>query len=431
MDPSPRITYICLNVVNILLHGLGFCFLLLLYKKGQRSSQRIYLLNLSLVELLQNLLRLLVHSIVLQRMLQSHNTIGKVGQCILNVTNSGMYYLCFMSVLLLTGDRLLCVGFKYAKAWSIEKCINILKCTWTFNVMISVAMVLFTYFYLDNIELSRRFDYILTVYIPTTLFITFLVFAVVTYSIMFSQFFTSSRVTQRNRTASQSSIMYTFSQSKFFMSLIIITAFLVLMVIPGLIATIKILHGKPLERWYQIYLNISVTLNDTADGLIYVFFQPDVKRLLITKIGELCRNKRNSYMINQRTTFEISGSTHTCNAMLGDALTSQGIEDVNSMCIINLNYPLSDLPPNNRIEHYTSIKGSIKNDLQCSEPPDVYKYNGGIFYDSSPDDRLVISSMSLRLPPFPHLSTFQDLSLSTHSDTDEENITPIITATCF
>ena len=256
MDITPRITYICLNCINIVLHGIGFCLLLALYKRGEKSSQRLYLLNLSLAELLQNFLRLLIHSIVLQRISHSFRTIGRIGHCILYVTNTGIYYLCFSAVFLLTGDRLLCVGMRYPKVWNLQKILNIIKCTWVFNLLVSLGIFLYTYFLREDNELARKVDVILTIYVPTTLFITFLVFAIFTYTVMFYKFLSSSRVTQRNRISSHS-ILYTFRQSKFFVSIIIISTFLFLMVIPGLIATFTLITGNSPSMLFDIYLNIS------------------------------------------------------------------------------------------------------------------------------------------------------------------------------
>lgn len=292
-----RIAYICLNSLNILIHGLGFFLLLVLYKKGHKTSQRLYLLNLSFSELLQNFFRLLIHSIILHRLLHSLRGIGKIGHCIVYVTNTGVYYQCFFSVCLLTGDRLLSMRTGYGKDWSLRRRINIIRLSWALNIMASVGIFFYMYFFRIENNTAYSIDNIITIYIPTSLFIAFLVFAVFTYTIMFYKFFASNQIIHQKST----SVLETFRQSKFFISVIIVSTFLFLMVIPGLVATVMIIGGNPPHPMFVIYLNISVTLNDTTDGLIYVFLQPDVKRLFKEKLSSVF-TRNNTYVVNQRST---------------------------------------------------------------------------------------------------------------------------------
>ena len=196
---------------------------------------------------------------------------------------------------------------------------------------------------------------------------------------------------------------------------------------------------------YEIYLNISVTLNDTADVLIYVFFQPDVKRLLVANVSCICRRyTKDQYVVNSRTTFEISGTprnshvvAHTMSATMG-GLTASLIpphhqnttsNDFGSIKIMKLNIPSTHEDPEKYIptlqrqrndfhkttfqrtdSHRTTLQKAESRQYSSELSPlgcaDCSSSDGESFSEEPFDRVMVLSSMSLRLPPYPLLSTF-------------------------
>ena len=282
--------YMTLNVFNIILHGSGFYLLLCLYNRGKRSPQRVFIMNLSLVELLQNICRLSVHitSTLIPSENSSKNSAGSVALWyMILITNSGIYYLCFASMFLLTCDRLLCIwlSVRYPTYWNLKKTFTTIGSTWVFCALIAVTIVLYAYCVVQPWD--SVYNNLLSRYITTALFTIFLVFAIFSYSVMFLKFLSSSRNTSTRNKRSKHTILYTFRHSKFFISVMLVSTFLVLMVIPNLINTVLKISGNvdtTIANSLDLCINVCVALSDTADGLIYVFLQAPVKRLLFRKL---------------------------------------------------------------------------------------------------------------------------------------------------
>ena len=286
-DLTEQITYISLRSINIALHGFGLYLLVTLYKQGEKSSQRLYLLNLSFAELLQNFFSLVIHSLRLTYKLHPSRVLGRTITFLIYVINTGVGYQYFASMFLLLGDRLLCtlLGLRYPIYWNFRKTITTITCTWVCNVLVSVAASLHVYVSKKQV-IYGEVNKIMSFYVPTTLFATFLIFSIFSYSVMFYKFLSSRRRTSGGGTA-QPSALYIFTHSKFFICIILVSTFLILMVIPTSIGTLSLIIDNPLSRSFDKYLHISVILSDTADVFIYVFLQPSVRKLLLKHLSSV------------------------------------------------------------------------------------------------------------------------------------------------
>ena len=344
------------SVLNVLLHGTGFYLLFYLYKRGKGTPQRIFVMNLSLCELIQNICRMtlyvfiianrssnrslgpgcmnstannitntifnnttstifnittnnnifnktidqfsgfaendsllgstLVTLIVNNREDASENTTSSIEvimEYMMLITNSGVYYLCYTSMVLLTSDRLLCIWLHigYRKFWTLRKTFASIASAWGLCSVVVIGLV--TYAYVNNVfgrpATEQIFKKAVYHYTLTLLLTLFLIFAIGSYSLMFSKFLSSSRTTSSRR-RSQNTIFYTFRHSRFFISVLLVVSYLLLMVIPNLVATTLSMAGITIPQAIYDCINVCSILSDTADGFIYVFLQTSVKRLL-------------------------------------------------------------------------------------------------------------------------------------------------------
>lgn len=128
-------------------------------------------------------------------------------------------------------------------------------------------------------------------YIPLFLVVIFFVFAIFAYGLMFYKFISSRRKTRRPQ-PNENTIRHAFRHSKFFVSIMLITSFLILMVIP--FSAITLLMKKKLVTEYKKHMDFSVLLSDTMDGLIYVFLIPSVRKLFWKKLSSVYREKEST-----------------------------------------------------------------------------------------------------------------------------------------
>lgn len=283
-----KIVSIFLALTNIILHGIGLCLLFTLYKRrGEKSYQRCYLLNLSLAELVQNIFRLTIHLLLLYDADHRNRSLCQLICYFRYVTNTAVYYQCFASMFLLTGDRLLCIllGMRYTIIWNFKKTIYVIAMTWFFNGIISIGMCVHMTVTMRTCKQLHAcaFNKVVYLYVPTSLFVIFLAFTIFTYSVLFYKYVVSRRQFSMNSNENhRRTIKSAITNSKFFVSIMLISTFLLFMVIPASVATFYyIVAGTMPSMSYIYYLNISVLLSDTADGLIYVFLLPSVRKFLL------------------------------------------------------------------------------------------------------------------------------------------------------
>ena len=280
--------------------------------------QHLFLLNLSLSEFVQNIIRLIFYSFVMYiavnlcmtpsiillsqnqnistptasasgvapspSLLHASITVAYFGEFVLN---TGMIYQCFMAMILLTADRLMCIllGIRYPMYWSSKKTLVTIMCTWLISLTTIIAVCLYANTLHDHKSIGKLQRVIQILW--ATFALSFLTFAIFSYAVMFQKFLLSRRSLTTSDTEPLSA-WKTFRKSKFFVCVMLVSSFLVLWVLPTVINTIGSLPTALPERNSPIlqYVLISVILSDTADGIIYVFLTPDVRNLLKKMFGK-------------------------------------------------------------------------------------------------------------------------------------------------
>lgn len=305
---AEQIISICWCLFNCLLHGSGIVLLFALYKKNNTSSQKLFLLNLSLTEFLQNACRLPVYVLkfYFKKLRLNPNTskhvLKVIGNAIIQgqfVLNTGVIYQCLMAMMLLTGDRLMCIllHVRYPVFWSYRKTIVAVALSWGLSFWCTAIVCGYAQHCIDETQRMAlaKLDNIVQVHILAALSLLFLIFSMFSYFIMFRKFLISRR--DMNTTEAPESeplsAWKAFCTSKFFVCILLMSSFLFLWVVPTLIVNLWVLttgslFNSSLPNLYH-YVNISYLLSDTADGVIYVFLKPEVRKLFKKKISCLRR----------------------------------------------------------------------------------------------------------------------------------------------
>ena len=293
MDDAIYVVLLILCGCNCLLHGLATLILLKLNKRHKNSSQWYCLINLTVSELLQNLFRFVLYPLKLYWNIHPKQSmlLGRFIVHIQLVLNTGMIYQCLLGMILITGDRFLCIflDLKYRIYWSYQRTRILVLSTWVFcfivTILLSVHMdsIIDKKLYEDAEQLDSIQHYILT--IISTLFVSFASFS---YGYIFYKYLQSQRNMLINN-AKSLSVWQMFRTSKFFISVLLVSSFFVFWVVPTLIVNIYGLmseENKSLTNYALTnYVNVSYIISDLVDGIIYVFLRPSVQKELMNQFS--------------------------------------------------------------------------------------------------------------------------------------------------
>ena len=306
-----------LSAINVCLHLLGCYLLQVVYNNGRKTVQQLYLINLSLNEAIKNIIFLLVWILYIA----SYSTISE--KTSYNIDESwvyiyiiyitGSFWSCVLAMFYLTCDRLLHVllNYRYPMFWTISKARKLLIVTCFVNCAFSLTFALIFYFTHSIIQRTMLINSLLT-YVPLVHSTTFLIFALVTYIVMFFKFAQSRRLTMpRNPDAPQETLFHIFVNSRFFISVMLISSYIILSVTPVVIRSFYTSTNFP--SYVIIYNNISVILSDTADAVIYIFMDKQVRKILWQKVSMLiCRRSHAFASIpNENVTPNANSNTQT------------------------------------------------------------------------------------------------------------------------
>ena len=269
-----------ISSINLCLHITGCYLLVCLYKGGRQSVQHVLLINLVLSEIMVNLLIVpfavtgfLSHSNNSTVLLEYHLALG-----LAHVT--GAYYLYYISMMYLTADRMLAtlLNIRYRDICTKRKVKKLLILTWIICILISISMIIVSE-HVGNLFITSigKFALILTFFD-----LSFTILAITTYCIMFYQFKTSRRLTSGN--GNRQTLCSIFLNSKFYISVLLISTFLVFTAIPGLIFTVFFINPGNISPEIDIYAITSINISFTVDAAIYIFMHDSVRKLLIKKL---------------------------------------------------------------------------------------------------------------------------------------------------
>lgn len=284
------------NILNIVfytftlcLHSVGLVLLYMVRSKIVETSfiQYVYIVNLSVVELLSSLLYVL-HTVLIVN--------GKPALLfyIHCLQNGGVFVWYTLVMIMLTFDRFLEVylNIRYYIFWSLKKTIVVL-------VMIAVIPLAFT-LYLFTIKDKRDLFRLLTFYCWPICECSFIVVALATYG-YFLKKIKSHRVTQQSLSLQQSNIetqatsdlsasvqrsASRFRQAArgFTLPTLLISTYLIFWVFPDMFYLVSILHEKTYPAAVQSVFTVMYMLAFASDAVIYIFGYKPVRNLLRKKL---------------------------------------------------------------------------------------------------------------------------------------------------
>ena len=277
-----NIILFCLNLLNVVIHTIGTYALVSLYGTSRHKPQRLYIINLSICEGILNFCQW-VRNMPEFVSISSHTklTVDVVNRYILIITFTGISFVYYLDMIILTLDRLAIVilGLNYTLYWCESKAKRLLAGTWVIGIVISIAVTL-------GYGL-KEFDWetVFFKYFYPTLDFAFLIIAVLTYSLIFHKRNDSVRkmsnisglgveVHNENKCS---------EKSLYIVPLLLIIIFLVFMVIPDLTCIFIGTINSKLSETLNIICWILYAVSNIADAGIYIYFIPDIRKYLLIK----------------------------------------------------------------------------------------------------------------------------------------------------
>lgn len=320
------------------MHALGCTLLINIYKKARKKSvQQFYLICHSFIIAIKNVLALIL---VILELLPNNEPDLAACREYLSIIFGVVTYCYYAFMFFLTADRLvgIVLNFKYPIFWDIHKAKHLVAITVIFNVLICLGLS-FAYRYLGEEVFRKEFYDIFYAYVPTILDVGFLVLAVTTYTVIFIQYSKSSKLPDRHMstrhqrnsskkaryisrkshnnsssrynnnssqraksqysrggsTTSESHLIFARSRtnlsllfrSRFLVSILLISSFLLFSVIPGLLVAYFAFVDATMSEEFLFCVYVSFKVCDGAEAVIYIFLQDNVRKLLLRKLSTL------------------------------------------------------------------------------------------------------------------------------------------------
>lgn len=283
------VVLIIMNVVNVLLHGVGIYLLSCLHKRGKSNIQNLYILHLSISELLMNSLEIVRTALqILIKYGPCSNTCKQIEEYLSIFMFTGISVVFFFNMFFITLDRLLNIVYtiRYRVSWSEKRAKYLLKTTWLIGIFVLICVSID--YYLNNSLWENKFY---TFIYPILEFI-FIVLALVTYISIFRKYNRSERVLSKRRQSLRENkkpdnSFQVFRKSRFFVPVLLILTFIVFLVIPDMVL---LFEGVIMKRMTDTLLTscwISYAVSNMTDACIYIFMQDPVRRLLWKKIRQI------------------------------------------------------------------------------------------------------------------------------------------------
>ena len=291
------VTLLSLNVVNVFLHTLGCYLIVFLYKNGLKGAQQWYLINLTVCELIMNLLELLrrlCHLIHFSS--HVHTYIQRVEYYLMVILFTGVTPIFYFIMTYLTVDRLLTVAFslKYSAFWDEGRARKLAIGTWLIGAISCICVSV------SDQEYQYNWKDFFFKYIFPTFEIIFSILAVVTYSKLFKKHRKSYKMSQnirhcrsrRNAVRKVTTSLRIFWKSRFIISVNIIASFLLFRLTPTLV---YLVYGILLHNHSDMLLtscSIGYSLHNITNAFIYTFLTVSVKSLMFDRVKKFFnRNK--------------------------------------------------------------------------------------------------------------------------------------------
>lgn len=292
-----NIILIVLNAINISIHSFGAYILTCLYRRELRTCQQIYLINLSLCELLMNILEMSRRiPKVIDLSSEVRNIVEYVQHYFLIAMFTGISFVFYADMVYITLDRLLNVlfNFRYTASWGNGNAKLLVCITWIVGCTLSITFSVIHYL------IDYEWEYLFFVYVYPTFEVGFILLATATYVLLFRAYrksrLLSKQYRRRRQTVYQQRKETTdfeaFCRSRFIVPVALVLTFILFMLIPDLIYLFYGIIGNNKSETLSSLCWVSYAFSNILDGVIYVFMQTPVKNMIREKFERLLNFKK-------------------------------------------------------------------------------------------------------------------------------------------
>ena len=247
------ITYITLISLNIIFHCVGIYILNCLRVAHDQTNEQVFIVSLSAAEIFGNITFLVHQSLQMSRY-------NKAAEYAKYAILGGVYVLYYLSMACLVLDKLLIVilHIRYPVYINETKVNTLIIATWIIGLLTIINVPIAFHF--------THFNEMILKYLHVAFAIAFVIFVIMIYCIIFNKYMQSLFVPQPEYSGTC-------------VSTLLIISFILFFILP------QIFHLFINDsRMYRIFA-ICVQILCGCHVFIYVFMQPNAKRLLQEKLG--------------------------------------------------------------------------------------------------------------------------------------------------
>lgn len=274
---------ILLKLACIVIHSYGLYLLIYLQRNGKGNVQMVYITNLSLTELLINVISFLRNIFKLTPFATvDQQTFSEILQYTYIFDYAILRFCLNMSMIFITVDRLnlILLNTSYSLHWDIKKAKVIVVWTWLVSFCIYVTSTVVYSLNKDKTQYCLFANYLLI-----TFDFTFLVIAVIAYSLIFRKFKEQTHLMNSSCTniPNKVTIWSLFKQSRFYVALLLILTFTIFVIPPDIVWSLYICNHTIEYTRVKYVTTILYATSYLSDGLIYVFMNGKVKNLILER----------------------------------------------------------------------------------------------------------------------------------------------------
>ena len=280
-------------LVPITLHLIGLYLLHATRWAHSNKIQRLYLVNLSIAEIVRGVLKFLYPMILIW----TGDSRNGAAFYLWMIQTSGGFLWYILVMVQLTVDRFLEVylNLRYQIYCTEERTKIGLIVSAALSTIIAIIMC--CRLDVDDFDVTH---YILSLYFWPATEITFLLVASFTYTYLFIKIRANRQKVKRllqqfprERTPTQAELNRGRNLQKikkhFYLPSFLILSFILFWIVPDMTEFFLMLCNKPVPSMTSLYVNISYSLAMTIDALIYVFASAPVRNHLVKQLSKTCR----------------------------------------------------------------------------------------------------------------------------------------------
>lgn len=263
---------ILLDVFIVFLHGVGVILLLSYHRRGIKKAQNIFIINLSICELLISSTDFVIR--LPEVLLEVYDeTFGAFQDYMLIFLYSGVSFVYYLDMIFITLDRLLSIllSIRYRVHCTNSRAKRLIQVTWVIGLLFSFiisAVYHFTEFPWEKALFTYFFPFIELI---------FLILAVVTYILIFRKYRKSLLSFRANIYPGAKYNSKQFSSSNFYIPVLMISIFVVFMLIPDFVYLFYGIIGGNDSAELSGLCWVSYGISSLSNGYVYIFLQKSIR----------------------------------------------------------------------------------------------------------------------------------------------------------